>query len=66
MKTETFIPTRSSLLKRLKNWEDQESWQEFFNLYGKLILGALPPAQRTSELDGVRAFWKQVGERATR
>jgi len=39
MKTETFIPTRSSLLKRLKNWEDQESWQEFFNLYRKLIFG---------------------------
>jgi RNA polymerase sigma-70 factor (ECF subfamily) len=39
MKTDTFIPTRSSLLKRLKNWEDQESWQEFFNLYGKLIFG---------------------------
>jgi RNA polymerase sigma factor (sigma-70 family) len=31
------LSTRSSLLKRLKNWEDQESWQEFFNLYGKLI-----------------------------
>lgn len=39
MKTDTFIPTRSSLLKRLKNWQDQESWQEFFNLYGKLIFG---------------------------
>ena len=37
MTTETFIPTRSSLLKRLKNWEDQDSWQEFFNTYGKLI-----------------------------
>ncbi len=39
MKTETFIPTRSSLLKRLKNWQDHESWQEFFNLYGRLIFG---------------------------
>jgi RNA polymerase sigma-70 factor (ECF subfamily) len=39
MKTDTFIPTRSSLLRRLKNWEDQESWREFFNLYGKLIFG---------------------------
>src|SRR6059036_3820379 len=39
MKTDTFIPTRSSLLKRLKNWRDEESWQEFFNLYGRLIFG---------------------------
>ena len=39
MKTDMFIPTRSSLLKRLRNWDDQESWQEFFDLYGRLILG---------------------------
>jgi ATP-dependent DNA helicase DinG len=31
--------------------------------YGKLILAALPPAQRTSEIEDVRAFWKSVGER---
>jgi RNA polymerase sigma-70 factor (ECF subfamily) len=37
MKSATSLRTRSSLLKRLKNWEDEESWQEFFNLYGKLI-----------------------------
>jgi len=30
--------------------------------YGKLILGALPPAQRTDELADVRAFWQRVGE----
>jgi ATP-dependent DNA helicase DinG len=29
--------------------------------YGKLILGTLPPARRTDELDGVREFWKRVG-----
>jgi ATP-dependent DNA helicase DinG len=33
--------------------------------YGKLILGALPPAQRTNELEDVRAFWQQVEARAT-
>jgi ATP-dependent DNA helicase DinG len=33
--------------------------------YGKLILGALPPAQRTNELEDVRAFWKRVGERVS-
>jgi ATP-dependent DNA helicase DinG len=29
--------------------------------YGKLILGALPPARRTDELEDVRAFWERVG-----
>lgn len=29
--------------------------------YGKLILGALPPAQRTDELVAVREFWARVG-----
>ena len=33
------IPTRKSLLTRLKNWEDQESWREFFDTYWKLIYG---------------------------
>jgi len=33
------IPTRRSLLSRLKQWDDQESWQDFFNTYWKLIYG---------------------------
>jgi len=33
------IPTRASLLERLKNWSDQSSWQEFFETYWKLIYG---------------------------
>ena len=36
---EDFIPTRRSLLSRLKNWDDQESWRDFFDTYGKLIYG---------------------------
>ncbi len=32
-----FIPTRRSLIARLKNWDDQESWEMFFNTYWKLI-----------------------------
>jgi RNA polymerase sigma factor (sigma-70 family) len=32
-----FIPTRQSLLTRLKNWDDQEGWREFFNTYWRLI-----------------------------
>jgi RNA polymerase sigma-70 factor (ECF subfamily) len=31
------IPTRHSLLKRLKSCDDHESWQDFFNTYWKLI-----------------------------
>ena len=37
MNDNDFIPTRRSLLSRLKNWEDQRSWQEFFDMYSKLI-----------------------------
>ena len=32
-----FIPTRSSLLSRLKDWEDAASWRDFFQTYWKLI-----------------------------
>src|SRR5215471_10443640 len=31
------IPTRHTLLNRLKDWGDQVSWQEFFDLYWELI-----------------------------
>ena len=37
MNADEFIQTRSSLLQRLENWQDQESWREFFDTYGKLI-----------------------------
>jgi RNA polymerase sigma factor (sigma-70 family) len=30
-------PTRWSLVNRLKNWDDQESWKAFFSTYWKLI-----------------------------
>jgi len=33
------IPTRWTLISRLKSWDDQESWREFFDLYWKLIYG---------------------------
>ena len=32
-------PTRPSLLVRLKDTDDQPSWQEFNDLYGKLVFG---------------------------
>src|SRR5262245_17798983 len=37
---EDWLPTRTSLLRRLKQWEDQESWRDFFNTYWRLIYGA--------------------------
>jgi len=37
--TDELIPTRTTLLHRLKNWQDQPSWQEFFDAYWKLIYG---------------------------
>lgn len=33
------LPTRASLLIRLKNLEDNSSWEDFFNTYWKLIYG---------------------------
>ena len=33
------IPTRTTLLGRLKDWRDNSSWQEFFDTYWKLIYG---------------------------
>lgn len=41
------IPTRRSLLSRLKDWDDQESWRDFFNTYWKLIYGAAVKAGLT-------------------
>jgi RNA polymerase sigma-70 factor (ECF subfamily) len=32
-----FIPTRQSLLERLRRWNDQQGWQLFFDTYWKLI-----------------------------
>jgi len=33
------IPTRASLIHRLKDWRDNSSWKEFFDTYWKLIYG---------------------------
>lgn len=36
---EQSIPTRQSLLSRLKDWDDRASWQDFFDTYWRLIYG---------------------------
>jgi RNA polymerase sigma-70 factor (ECF subfamily) len=33
------LPTRSSLLSRLRRWDDAESWREFFGRYRRFIRG---------------------------
>src|SRR5215831_14191636 len=36
---EELIPTRTTLIQRLKDWQDQSSWKDFFDTYWKLIYG---------------------------
>src|SRR6266700_2576542 len=33
------LATRWTLIERLKNWDDQESWRQFFETYWRLIYG---------------------------
>ncbi|MBI4664539.1 MAG: sigma-70 family RNA polymerase sigma factor [Verrucomicrobia bacterium] len=47
MKSDDTIPTRLSLIERLKNWDDQTSWQDFFNTYWRLIYGVARQAGLT-------------------
>ena len=37
MSKDEFLPTRVSLLNRLRNWDDQQSWKEFFETYWKML-----------------------------
>lgn len=43
-KHENLIPTRYSLLSRLENWDDQQSWRDFFDAYWRLIYGTATQA----------------------
>jgi len=38
-RADELIPTRASLLQRLKDWKDDASWQAFFKIYWQLIYG---------------------------
>ncbi len=44
---EELIATRATLLERLRNWQDQASWQQFFDTYWKLIFGVARAAGLT-------------------
>jgi len=41
------LPTRESLITRLKDIDDEESWREFFNIYWKFIYGVARKAGLT-------------------
>ena len=52
--TDDLLPTRRSLLGRLKDWRDDRSWQEFFDTYWRLIYGvALKAGLSPSEAEEV-------------
>jgi RNA polymerase sigma-70 factor (ECF subfamily) len=36
-RSDELLPTRWSLLSRLKDWDDQDSWRQFFDTYWRLI-----------------------------
>jgi RNA polymerase sigma-70 factor (ECF subfamily) len=38
-KPDEVLPTSASLLRRLKQWEDDESWRKFMEIYRRLIFG---------------------------
>ena len=44
-----WLPTRTSLLRRLKQWEDQEGWRDFFDTYWKLVYGVAIKAGLTEQ-----------------
>jgi len=37
--SDELLPTRRSLLTRLRDWEDRDGWKEFFDTYWRLIYG---------------------------
>ena len=43
-----FLPTRQSLLSRLKVWDDHESWRDFFDTYWRLIFSLAVKSGLTS------------------
>ena len=49
--TDSLLPTRQSLLSRLRDWQDQEGWREFFDTYWRLIYNVA----RKSGLDDFEA-----------
>ena len=57
--TQEFIPTRYTLLSRLRNWEDNESWKDFFDTYSRLIYSVARKAGLT-EVEAQEAVQETV------
>ena len=52
--TDELIPTRATLLQRLRDWQDQAGWQDFFDTYWSLIFGlAIKSGLSQSEAEDV-------------
>ena len=49
--TDSLLPTRQSLLTRLRDLQDQDGWREFFDTYWRLIYNVA----RKSGLDDLEA-----------
>ena len=64
-------PTRHSLLSRIKDWEDQASWREFFDTYWRLIYATATRAGLSHEeaqevvQETVLAVARNIGELKT-
>jgi RNA polymerase sigma-70 factor (ECF subfamily) len=62
------LPTRYSLINRLKDWQDSASWQEFFDSYWELIYNVARKAGLTDAeaqevvQETVVGVAKQIGE----
>lgn len=59
------LPTRASLLARLKDWDDQEGWREFFETYWHLVF-SVARKQGLSEAeaeDVVQDLFVELGEK---
>jgi RNA polymerase sigma factor (sigma-70 family) len=62
------VPTRQSLLARMKDWDDHKSWQDFFDTYWRLIYGValqfgLTPAEAEEVVqETVIAVARNIGD----
>ncbi len=66
--TDEFLPTRLSLLGRVKDWGDQQSWQDFFDTYHRLIhsvalkAGLSPTEAQDVVQETVLSVAKKIGD----
>ena len=53
------LPTRRSLLSKLKSWENQDSWRDFFDTYWRLIYNVSRKA-RLEEAEAQEAVQERI------